>query len=146
MSAALDISGLMEKIGMHQGDRITWVREKLKLSRNALATLVGMPEASLRMIEKGGKSTNYHGLKKLTDFLDAGWQKRYSKNYPIFEGKLITRITFMWIIFGEDKILDEKISYEQSIEKQIRTLETDNILRQMGLKREISLLSEGVVE
>lgn len=90
------------------GDRLVWLRKQLRLTQKSVSIATGIPASTYNERELGVRSDYYEEQLVLSSFFDAEWQDRYmGGRYPIYEGKTVTRITPMWLMFGHYETYEE---------------------------------------
>lgn len=90
------------------GDRLIWLRKTLRVKQKEISAATGIPLSSYNEREAGVRTDYYEEQLALSSFFDAEWQDRYSgRRYPIYEGRTVTRITPMWLMFGHYETYEE---------------------------------------
>lgn len=83
------------------GDRLIWLRKTLRIKQKEISAATGIPMSSYNERESGVRTDYYEEQLALASFFDSEFQDKYKgKQYPVYEGRVVYKITAMWLMFG----------------------------------------------
>jgi hypothetical protein len=83
------------------GKRLGWIRERVGITRMQLAAECEIPYASYQEHEINVRTTYYEEYLVLASVLNKYWQAKYKKDFPHYQGVKVTKITPMFLLFGQ---------------------------------------------
>lgn len=89
------------------GPRLLWVRSKLNLGVSDIYSGSGLAPSTLSDWENGVRTGFWEGLLSLSMFYDGVWKEKYFDYFPFYKGTAVKEISFNFLLFGEDKTLNE---------------------------------------
>jgi transcriptional regulator with XRE-family HTH domain len=90
------------------GSRFRFVRKELEIPVKEIAHHTNIKIKHIYNIETGHRTTFYETMLCLAVFYDQHWQEKYTdEQYPKYRGKQVEMITFEWLLFGFDLLLEK---------------------------------------
>ncbi len=82
------------------GHRIQWCRQVLELRQSDVAEAIGI---SLSGRENGVRSTHYEEFRDMADLYNKHWRAKFKsmRDMPEYEGVVMYKITFRWLMLGD---------------------------------------------
>lgn len=114
----------------NSGPRFLWIRGKLNLGVSDVQTGSGLAPSTISDWENNIRSPYWEGILALGVFYNKLWKERFEGYWPHYRGEEIKEITTQFMMFGEDRIMNELIELTVDFEKQKVISERREALKQ----------------
>lgn len=125
------------------GKRLCWLRLKLGLTQKEISLATDIPNASYNGREAGVRTDYNEEYIVLATFFNVIWQSKYkSKNYPLYEGSEVKKITPMWLQYGSDDTEKDHEMIITGFKEKILQIQKDHFEREQALKRQLTMFED----